>query len=72
MGVQMFGSYDEAITILENLRSGLMADDSPYYDHTGEIRGLTRAINVLQSAWEREEEQFAAHYSRINRDELNT
>ena len=68
----MFGSYDEAIVILEKLKNSLAAFDSPYIDYSGEIRGLTRAINVLQSAWEREEEQFAAHYSRINRDELNT
>lgn len=47
----MFGSYQEAINILKNLRTGVK-------DSAG-LSMLSRAISVLEAAWTDEEMEFA-------------
>lgn len=67
----MFGSYDEAIRLLTQLKNRLASFDSPYFDYKEQIAGIDRAINVIQAAWDKEEEQFSAYYMKLNQEELS-
>ena len=60
-----FGSYDEALVILNRIVTHLIDDSGlDYAKKTERLHALNGAIEAIQSAWDSEQEIFAERMSR--------
>lgn len=60
-----FGSYDEALVILNRIVTRLIDDSELTHAKKGErLHALNGAIEAIQSAWDSEQEIFAERMSR--------
>lgn len=60
-----FGSYDEALVILNRIVTRLIDDSGLDYSRKSErLHALNGAIEAIQSAWDSEQELFAERMSR--------